>query len=141
VRAFGKQMQIWSWWERSPHSISPDKNILVNAWVEAGDSHIFLDAGYPVVHTAEDSLYLTPGFDLFPKEEYLYNEWVLSEHPNSLGYKICVWADDTEEHPDDFFEKDFHRPRAILAERTWRGATPTIPLVDFLKQLEKLISK
>ena len=141
VRSFGKQMQIWSWWERTPHSISPDKNILVNVWVEGGDSHLFLDAGYPVIHTSEDTLYLTPGLDLFPKEEYLYSEWRLSEHPHSLGYKICVWADKKEEEPDDFYEKDLYLPRAILAERTWRGVTLTVPLIDFIKRFERLIPR
>ncbi|NOR81934.1 MAG: family 20 glycosylhydrolase [Ardenticatenales bacterium] len=138
VRSFGKQMQIWSWWERSPHSISPDRNILVNAWVAAGDSHFFLDAGYRVIHTAEDTLYLTPSLDLFLDEAYLYNEWVLSEHPNSLGYKICVWANDTEEEPDALFEKDFHRPRAILAERTWCGGAPSRSLGAFLDLLDTI---
>jgi len=52
VRSFGKQMQIWSWWERTPHSILPDKDIVVNAWVGEGSSQFFLDAGYSVVHTS-----------------------------------------------------------------------------------------
>jgi hexosaminidase len=138
VRSFGKQMQLWSWWERSPHSIWPDKNIIVNAWVTAGDSHIFLDAGYPVIHTAEDTLYLTPTLDLFPNESYLYNEWILSDHPNSLGYKICVWADQAEGQSDSFFEAHLRRPRAILAERTWHGGTPSRSLGAFLDLVDTI---
>ena len=138
VRSFGKQMQLWSWWERSPHSIWPDRNIIVNAWVAAGDSHIFLDAGYPVIHTAEDTLYLTPTLDLFPNESYLYNEWILSDHPNSLGYKICVWADEAEGQSDDFFEAHLRRPRAILAERTWHGGTPSQSLGAFLDLVDTI---
>ena len=138
VRSFGKQMQIWSWWERSPHSISPDKNILVNAWVAAGDSQFFLDAGYRVIHTAEDTLYLTPSLDLFPNEDYLYNDWVLSEHPNSLGYKICVWADNDEGQSDAFYEEKLHHSRAILAERTWCGERSPKLYKDFINDLRKL---
>lgn len=132
VHSFGKQMQIWSWWERSPHSIWPDRNIIVNAWVAAGDSQVFLDAGYPVIHTAEDTLYLTPTLALFPNESYLYNEWTLSDHPNSLGYKICVWADGAGGQSDSFFEAHLRRPRAILAERTWHGGAPSQSLGAFL---------
>jgi len=138
VRSFGKQMQIWSWWERSPHSIWPDRNIIVNAWVAAGDSRIFLDAGYPVIHTAEDTLYLTPTLDLLPNESYLYNEWILSDHPNSLGYKICVWADQAEGQSDSFFEAHLRRPRAILAERTWHGDTPSRSLGAFLELVDAI---
>ena len=138
VRSFGKQMQIWSWWERSPHSIWPDRDIIVNAWVAAGDSRVFLDAGYPVLHTAEDTLCLTPTLDLFPNEVYLYNEWNLSDHPSSIGYKICVWADQAEGQPDSFFEAHLRRPRAILAERMWNGGTPSQSLGAFLDLVETL---
>ena len=132
IRSFGKQMQIWSWWERAPHSILPDKDIVVNAWVGEGDSQIFLDSGYLVVHTAEDSLYLTPGLDLFPKEEYLFQEWVLSSHPNSLGYKLCVWTDNAAHQSDAFFEQLMCPARTVFAERTWHGALPTQTLPELL---------
>jgi N-acetyl-beta-hexosaminidase len=139
IRSFGKRMQIWSWWERAPHSILPDKDIVVNAWVAEGDSQIFLDSGYSVVHTAEDSLYLTPGLELFPKEEYLYHEWVLSTHPNSLGYKLCVWTDHAANQSDDFFEQLMYRARTVFAERTRNGAPPTQTLSELITFAEKAV--
>ena len=133
VRSFGKQLQLWSWWERSPHSISPDKDIIVNVWVGAGKSGFFLDAGYPVIHTAEDILYLTPNLGLFPNTNFLYNDWVLSDHPNSIGYKLCVWADKAEEETDAFFENYLRLPRAVFAARTWKKSIPQLPLDTFME--------
>ncbi|MEA3440027.1 MAG: beta-N-acetylhexosaminidase [Chloroflexota bacterium] len=138
VRSFGKQMQLWSWWERSPHSISPDKDIIVNSWVEAGTSEGLLEAGYPVIHSAEDTLYLTPNLNTYPNEKFLYKQWVLSDHPNSLGYKICVWADNADGQPDAFYEEKLRQPRAILAERTWCGDVPSISLASFLDLLDRM---
>lgn len=138
IRSFGKEMQIWSWWDRLPHSINPDKNIVINSWVEDGASTEFLEAGYPIVHSSETALYLTPGLDLFPNQEYLYHDWTLSEHPKSLGYKICVWADNKTGHSDEFFENLLQEPRTILAARTWNVTPPTRSLADFLDSRAKV---
>jgi N-acetyl-beta-hexosaminidase len=136
VRSHGKRMQIWNWWERSPHSHNPETDIVVNAWVGAGEPGQFLDAGYQVINSPEDTHYVSPGLDLLPQNEYLYEAWVPHVHPNMLGYKICVWADSVENKPDAFFEAQLHQPRAILAERTWCGGMPPKPLAAFLELLD-----
>jgi hexosaminidase len=138
VKSHGKQMQIWNWWERSPHSINPDSDIVVNVWVGAGESGQFLDAGYQVINSPEDTHYVSPGLDLLPQPEYLYERWNPSPHPNMLGYKICVWADNVENEPDEFFETRLCQPRAILAERTWCDGVPTRPLNEFLGLLQEI---
>jgi N-acetyl-beta-hexosaminidase len=83
IRSHSKQMQIWSWWEHSPQSLSP--------------------------------------------------------HPNSLGYKICVWADEAEDQPNEFLEKYMFQPRAILADPTWNSDNPTRSFPAFLESVEELL--
>jgi N-acetyl-beta-hexosaminidase len=138
IRSFKKQTQIWSWWDRIPHSLAPDKNIVVNSWVGEGASAKYLDAGYPVVHTSETALYLTPGLELFPNHAYLYHDWKLSSHPNLLGYKICAWADKAFDQSDEYFENLLLAPRTVLAERTWKATHPTRSLADFFTLITKV---
>jgi hypothetical protein len=136
VKSYGKQMQIWNWWERTPHSIDPDRDITINVWVAAANPTIFLDGGYQVINSPENLLYLTPGLDLFPDCTYIYKEWSPSSHPNMLGYKLCVWADKCESGSDEYFESLLRQPRAILAERIWNPDTPSGELEDFLTQAD-----
>jgi hexosaminidase len=132
VKSYGKQMQIWNWWERTPHGINPDLDIKIDVWVEAANPHMFLDAGYQVVNSPESLLYLTPGINLFPDCDHLYKKWSLTSHANMLGYKLCVWADNCENESDEFFEALMCQPRAILAERTWNPNIPSAELNEFL---------
>jgi len=139
VKSYGKQMQIWNWWERKPHSLTPDRDILINAWVGAGDPSLFLEQGYHVINSPEDTHYITPGINLLPDNEYLYERWSPNTHPNMLGYKLCVWADGYEDEPDEYFETYLHQPLAILAERTWNLYVPSRPLETFLALANKVI--
>lgn len=136
VKSHGKQLQIWNWWERSRHSIHPDDDILINVWVEKGDATHFLNAGYQVINSPEDTHYVTPGIGLLPNPNYLYDQWKPNPHPNMLGYKLCVWADQAEYQTDAFFEAHMSLPRAILAERTWNAAPPSVPLAAFTESFE-----
>ncbi len=136
VRSYGKQSQLWAWWERSPHHLEPDPDIIVNSWVEGQEPDQFLEAGYQVVCTREDTHYVTPTLGLQPDDNYLYERWTPNPHPNVLGYKVCVWADNMENHPDAFFNPLLRHPLAILAERTWTGGTPARSLAAFLDLLE-----
>jgi N-acetyl-beta-hexosaminidase len=139
VKSYGKQTQIWNWWERSPHSIEPARDIIINVWANRGTAERLLQAGYQVINSPEDTHYVTPGLALSPEREYLYQTWDLDIHPNMLGYKICVWADKVEDKPEAFFEDHLRQPRAILAERTWTGDAPIKPLPAFLDLLDTLL--
>ena len=136
LQSLGKQTQIWNWWERSSHSIAPHPSIIINVWVGEGKVDPFLEAGYRVVGSPEDTHYISPGLLLQPQNETLYQAWTLNPHPNMLGYKICTWADFVEDQTDEFFEAHLREPCAILAERTWCGGAPSKPLAVFLELLE-----
>jgi hexosaminidase len=136
VKSYGKRSQLWAWWERCPHSLEPDRDIIVNSWVEKQEPDQFLEAGYQVVCTREDTHYITPTLGLQPDDNYLYDLWNPNPHPNVLGYKICVWADNMETRPDSFFTPLLRHPLAILAERIWAGGTPARSLPTFQELLE-----
>jgi hexosaminidase len=140
IKSYGKQMQIWNWWERTPHSINPDGDIGMDVWAEAANPSPFLDAGYQVVNSPEDLLYLTPGINLFPDCSRLFNEWEPVTHPNMLGYKLCVWADQCEHGSDEYFESLLCQPRVILAERTWNPRKPSGSLEKFLAAARAVMS-
>jgi hypothetical protein len=129
VRAHGKQMVIWNWWDvdQDP-TIAPDKTIKVEAWTTAatgpGQEHSaqhYLDLGYDVVASPSDTLYVTPGLRLLPNPKFLYEEWELLEHPRFDGYQISVWADDAITQPDSAFDTHLRRPREAMADRIWGG--------------------
>jgi N-acetyl-beta-hexosaminidase len=138
IKSYGKHMQIWNWWERSPHSFDPDQDITIDVWVDSADPRPFLEAGYPVVNSPENLLYLTPGINLFPDSSHLYKEWTPIVHPNLQGYKLCVWADKCENEPDEYFVSLMCQPQAVLAERTWNPDIPSGNLDDFLNLAKRV---
>jgi hexosaminidase len=135
VKQRGKQMQIWNWYERSPHILSPDIDIIINTWVGDGAPDQFLDAGYKIIASPENTHYITPSLGLLPDHQTLYQNWIPNTHPNMLGYKICVWADHCEDKSDGYFDTFIDIPCAILAERTWNTTIPVKPISDFIKLL------
>jgi N-acetyl-beta-hexosaminidase len=141
VKAHGKTTQIWSWYEHSPHSLLLDKDVIINAWVDDGVPDAFLEAGYKVISSPENTHYLTPGFALFPDVQYLYQTWTPNTHPNILGYKLCVWADRCEGESDEYFESLVKIPRAILAERIWNANIPIKPIDEFIDLSSRLDSR
>jgi N-acetyl-beta-hexosaminidase len=134
VKRYKKKLQIWSWWERTPHSIVPDEDIAIGVWVGAADPGPFLEAGYQVINSPEELLYLTPGLNCLPDCYHLFDKWLPSIHPNLLGYKLCVWADKCETGSDEYFESFLLQPRAVLAERAWNRNIPSGNLTNFLKK-------
>jgi Glycosyl hydrolase family 20, catalytic domain/Glycosyl hydrolase family 20, domain 2 len=129
VRSHGKRMVIWNWWDvdQDP-TIAPDKTIKVEAWTTAatgpGEENSlqhYLGLGYDVVASPSDILYVTPGLQLLPNPEFLYEEWEPVEHPRLDGYLISVWADDAITQPDSAFDTHLRRPREAMAERVWGG--------------------
>ena len=128
VRAQGKRMVIWNWWDVDKHpTIAPDKNIKVEAWTtsaETGEDHSashYLDLGYDVVASPSDTLYVTPGFSLFPDAKSLYEQWEPLVHPHLDGYQISVWSDDRQTVHDSYFDAYLRRPREVVADRLWGG--------------------
>jgi hypothetical protein len=128
VRSHGKRMVIWNWWDvdKKP-TISPDKNIKVEAWTtaaESGEDHSaqkYLDQGYDVVASPSDTHYVTPGFPLLPDPAYLYEKWTPLQNPHLDGYQISVWSDNADTRPDSYFDAYLRRPREVLADRLWGG--------------------
>lgn len=135
VKAHGKTTQIWNWWNFSPNqakqnvtSIHPDQDVVVNIWNRARETEI-LDAGYSAVITHEtgaDSLYVTPfsgqrkigAYGVFnPKR--IYEEWNPMVSEQVLGYKVCLWTNQSEEKPDEWFNQFLDLPLAVFAERSW----------------------
>lgn len=128
VRAHGKGMVIWNGWDvdRNP-AIAPDKTIKVEVWTTAAETSQdhsaarYLSLGYEVVASPSDTLYVTPGFPLFPDPQYLYEQWQPIVDPHLDGYLISVWSDDRETAPDAYFDAYLRRPREVLADRLWGG--------------------
>jgi hypothetical protein len=129
VRALGKRTVIWNWWDVNQNpTIAPDKTIKVEVWtspatgqnVDFGPQH-YLDAGYEVVASPGDILYVTPGSRLLPDSRFLYEEWVPQEDPRLWGYQISVWADNAITQTESSFDAYLRRPREAMADRVWGG--------------------
>jgi N-acetyl-beta-hexosaminidase len=141
LKAHGKNMQIWNWFERSPHSLTVDNDVIINTWVGNDTPGKFLDAGFKIIDSPENTHYLTPGLALYPDHQYLYHDWMPNLHPNMLGYKICVWADQLENESDAYFDSLLNIPCAILAGRTWNPDTPSGSLDEFFNQADILLPR
>lgn len=127
VRAHGKRMVIWNWWDINHNpTIAPDKTIKVETWTTAAtgggyDTQHYLDMGYEVVASPSDTLYVTPGSSLLPNPEFLYEQWQPIVNPHLDGYQISVWSDNRETAPDAYFDAYLRRPEEVLADRLWGG--------------------
>jgi N-acetyl-beta-hexosaminidase len=134
VKSYGKTTQIWNWWrfsqneERQNHtSIQPAKDIVINVWNRPRLEDI-VDEGYRVVITSEEgeeALYVVPDYGHNPGEygyfdsKKIYEQWKPQTDPNINGFKICLWTNELEDKPDEWFNQFIHLPIAVLAERTW----------------------
>ncbi|MBK1790934.1 family 20 glycosylhydrolase [Persicirhabdus sediminis] len=149
VKSHGKTTQIWNWWNFSPNktkrnetSIHPADDIVINVWNRPRQKAI-LDAGYQVILTPEsgkEGLYVTPGKGEgkpgdygYVRYEWLYDNWKPLKHEQVLGYKMCLWADGAEENEDDWFNKFYQMPLAVMADRVWGG-----PSHDGFKKFEEV---
>jgi Glycosyl hydrolase family 20, catalytic domain/Glycosyl hydrolase family 20, domain 2 len=128
VRSHGKTAEAWGWWDAAGQpTISPDKNIIVEAYGNntdsagrAGDQH-FLDEGYQVVYADGDQLYVTPGLQLLPNDQALYSQWPAVDNPKLRGYMMSRWSDGTETATDAFQNWYADRPQVVVADRSWGG--------------------
>ncbi|MEJ1240988.1 beta-N-acetylhexosaminidase [Chryseolinea sp. T2] len=142
VKSRGKRSQMWTWWNYSPnekqqnkYSVIPDKDVVINIW-NAESMEATLKDGYKSVVTIESgegALYITPGYGkklgdyAYFDSKANYEKWQPSRHENVLGFKICIWADQAERMPSEWFDGYADFPKAILAERIWsRAASPTV---------------
>jgi hexosaminidase len=151
VKSYGKTTQIWNWWNFSPNktkknvtSIHPDKDVVVNIWNRPREKDI-LDAGYPVVithETGKSALYVTPfegtkkigDYGVFnPKR--IYEQWIPIVSDQVLGYKVCLWTNDCEDKPDNWFNQFFDLPLAVFAERGWvQGREESLEVFESKRQ-------
>lgn len=154
VKSYGKTTQIWNWWrfsqneERQNHtSIQPAKDIVINAWNRPRLEDIIAD-GYRVVITSEEgeeALYVVPGMGQNPGEygyfdsKKIYEQWKPQTSPNVNGFKVCLWVNEVEEKPDDWFNQYIHLPLAVLAERTW-SVKHENSIDQFQNRLDNVIS-
>ncbi len=153
VKSYGKKTQIWNWWrfsqneDRQNHtSIQPAKDIVINVWNRSRLEDI-VDEGYRVVITSEEgeeALYVVPDYGHNPGEygyfdsKKIYEQWKPQTAPNVLGFKICLWTNEVEDKPDEWFNQFIDLPIAVLAERTW-DIRHDITLEQFQLRLGKVI--
>lgn len=120
VRAHHKTSVIWAWWDRAgTPTTDPAKNILIESYDY--DAQHYLDKGYDVLYGNGNQLYVTPGLDLLPDDQKLYQDWPWIDNPRLRGYLISRWADAREDSPDSYHDWYAHRPDTVLADRTWGG--------------------
>lgn len=129
VRAHSKRMVIWNWWnvDQNP-TTAPDKNIKVEVWTTPATGttvnhspQTYIDMGYDVVASPSDTLYVTPGSELFPNSQFLYEQWAPQVDPHLLGYEVSVWSDFAQTLTDSYFDAYLRRPREVVADRLWGG--------------------
>lgn len=142
VKSRGKRAQMWSWWNYSPnekqankYSVAPDQDIVINIW-NAPTMEAILRSGYKSIVTFEEGtggLYVTPGYGKkvgdygFFNAKVNYESWILPQHENVLGFKVCIWADNAERMPSSWYDSFADLPKAVLAERIWsRAGSPTV---------------
>jgi N-acetyl-beta-hexosaminidase len=137
VKSRGKTAQLWSWWNYSPDakqssrfSVAPNSDIVINIW-NGPSMESILKAGYKSIVTIEEgegAMYVTPFYGKKPGDygyfdtKKNYEVWKPSTNENVLGFKLCIWADNTERMPDQWFDSYADLPKAVLAERTWSKA-------------------
>jgi hexosaminidase len=144
VRSHGKRMVIWNWWDVDQQpTISPDKNIKVEAWTTGAETNAdhsaqkYIEQGYDVVASPSDTLYVTPGFPLLPDPKFLYEQWQPLQNPHLDGYQISVWSDNADTRPDSYFDAYLRRPREVLADRLWGGPRHGT-VADFFKRADAI---
>ncbi|MFE3450767.1 family 20 glycosylhydrolase [Nonomuraea sp. NPDC059194] len=128
VKSHGKRTEMWEWWnvygQRS--SIAPDKDIVIDTWVNADPSELARQ-GYQVVATPESLLYVSPGFGQRPGQygyvdvRKVYEDYAFPGPDGVRGYKVARWSDKAEEQSPEWFDFYARRPLQVLAERTWGG--------------------
>lgn len=130
VRAAGRTMQIWQWWDvETPTSLQPDSDIMVVQWL--GGPEARAAQGYTTIGAEEDRLYVSPGLGSRPGAygcfdvRGIYESYPFAEGENIAGYRLGRWMDRSYHLSLDFIDFLSRRPLAVLAERTWLDGDPS----------------
>ena len=133
VRAQGRRVEIWNWWERSSGGDFrrwPDRRTVITAWPhDPARVAWFSQAGYRVIASPSSTHYVTPR--TFPGNrpdvnyvaadpEWLYRHW-LPGADRANGYQLCLWSDWAEEQPDTYFLPFARRPLQAMLDGCWGG--------------------
>ncbi|MFG1935852.1 family 20 glycosylhydrolase [Micromonospora tulbaghiae] len=121
VRSYGKATQMWNWWETNGQqtSIKPSTQIVLTPYT--GTLSYFYNLGYTVSAIPENTLYVTPGLNLFVNSKNVYENWVPDTNAKVNGYRMARWSDQREFQTDEWFDQYATRPMEVLAERVWGG--------------------
>lgn len=128
VRSFGKTTEMWEWWDfnHQQTSIQPDRNIVIDSWVN-NDPAGLAAQGYQVVGTPEMTLYVSAGFGQklgdygYVDVKRVYEQYPFSHPDGILGYRISRWSDRAEQQSPEWLDFFARRPLQVLAERLWGG--------------------
>ena len=128
VRSYGKTTEMWEWWDfnNQKTSIQPDKDIIIDSWVNNDPSGLAAQ-GYRVVGTPEMALYVSAGFGQKPGDygyvdlQNVYENYPFEHPAGVLGYRVSRWSDKAETQSPQWLDFFARRPLQILAERTWGG--------------------
>ncbi|MFI5780843.1 family 20 glycosylhydrolase [Nocardia sp. NPDC051570] len=131
LKAAGRTMEIWNWWDvvGTGGTITPDTSVIVEPWYSkpVTDYPGWKVVSAPDNYTRDFFLYITPnemsGAD---SEEValagrLYDSWrPATGAANLLGYESPLWGSDdpsTRQYEEWFAD----RPWPVIADRTWGG--------------------
>lgn len=128
VRSYGKTAEMWEWWDfnNQKTSIKPNKDIIVDSWVN-NDPTGLAAQGYQVVGTPEQTLYVSAGFGQKPGDygyvdlQNVYENYPFAHPAGVLGYRVSRWSDQAETQSPQWLDFFARRPLQILAERLWGG--------------------
>ncbi|GAA1977235.1 hypothetical protein GCM10009817_17030 [Terrabacter lapilli] len=128
VRSYGKTTEMWEWWDfnNQKTSIQPNKDIIIDSWVNNDPSGLAAQ-GYRVVGTPEQTLYVSAGFGQKPGDygyvdlQNVYENYPFEHPAGVLGYRVSRWSDKAETQSPQWLDFFARRPLQILAERTWGG--------------------
>ncbi len=128
VRSYGKTTEMWEWWDfnNQKTSIKPNKDIIIDSWVNNDPSGLAAQ-GYRVVGTPEQVLYVSAGFGQKPGDygyvdlQKVYETYPFDHPAGVIGYRVSRWSDQAETQSPQWLDFFARRPLQILAERLWGG--------------------
>ncbi|WP_314587565.1 beta-N-acetylhexosaminidase [Paenibacillus terrigena] len=168
VKQAGKIPMNWNGFEDYDPSIALHPDNIITVWSDEG-SHSkqaidFAQEGYTVYASPGNVLYVTPGKQLLPDYNYVYETWEPTTHTNITGYFLSIWSDywDLVQTPDgrvgyesgrsfkgeevgdgvhvipeSNFEDASRGPRQVLAERMW-GGPRSASVAAFFERVERI---
>lgn len=127
IRAHGKTMEMYGWWQFGGQqtSIQPNKDIIIDSTGPL--IPLLTSSGYKVMSIDLQDLYITPGigqklgdygyFDI----QNVYENVAFPAIPGLLGYRVSRWSDFAEQQSPAWFDFFAHRPLQVFSERVWGG--------------------